>query len=776
MKSSDLKHHKHLLSNGLTVLYKKRSPQNGAGILPIRKKNHTHFRTPLHCAGICIQHFIKTLPRRLKHTAAFLTSPKQGPQVSMKNQLILLLLTMSLLPVIAVGAVTFVKASESLQKSQKTMLIAHADVIRQSLNTVISGVQDTMSGISTQLDVLLLTEDYNSDGIVNDTTVQNSTSFSLENAVKGSEGLFEGALVTGKNGTVIAEGRSDGGFRKTSKSSFLGTSYSHKDFTQRIERGESFAVGAPFYSDATGRLVIPVAQSVKTLASRNGMLIILFDQENLMRFLTTMSVGVTGEVYVVDAQGMILFHRDSSQLLTALNPGLYQAQIADMQSAEGFGSYIDSGTKRLAAWSLADEAGWTVVSTLAQTEFNQGIVQIQMFVLLTLLLTLALTFYLATSYSHVMTDPIRLLGELMNKVSQGDLSAESSHQPNQEVAALTNSFNQMLSNLKILIQGISNASSSVSTTALSLGGLSAQSAASAENMRTSSERIASGAVAQSEKISDCSAQIAMMAEGLHEVHIQANGILNTAVINENHATHGVQSLNLLREKHSESLAAAHSISTEAAALDEAVHRITGIVAAISNIAKTTNLLALNAAIEAARAGDAGRGFSVVADEVRKLADQTTREACDIRTILNDVQTKALTMMHAIAENEKAVHQQNDAVLSTEASLNQIAEGIRETTSQLSTISHALIRLNHSKDKVLQSMDEISAVSTEAAGTAQEASAATQEQFASVEHLQIEANELNLLAGCLTESIAMFTFDADMPSSAQSEATCSELTA
>lgn len=69
-----------------------------------------------------------------------------------------------------------------------------------------------------------------------------------------------------------------------------------------------------------------------------------------------------------------------------------------------------------------------------------------------------------------------------------------------------------------------------------------------------------------------------------------------------------------------------SLDTISNTLEEKAGAASKVLENIIDIGDRLTLLSLNARIEAARAGDAGRGFSVVAEEVRKLAQYATDQA------------------------------------------------------------------------------------------------------------------------------------------------------
>jgi methyl-accepting chemotaxis protein len=92
-------------------------------------------------------------------------------------------------------------------------------------------------------------------------------------------------------------------------------------------------------------------------------------------------------------------------------------------------------------------------------------------------------------------------------------------------------------------------------------------------------------------------------------------------------------------------------------LSGGVCALTPLIKMITSIAQQTNLLALNAEIEAARAGNAGRGFSVVAMEVRKLAVLSTNAAAEISSKINatckNVESELKAAQAAMEEHESS---------------------------------------------------------------------------------------------------------------------------
>ncbi|MHA3914441.1 methyl-accepting chemotaxis protein [Halovulum sp. GXIMD14793] len=156
-------------------------------------------------------------------------------------------------------------------------------------------------------------------------------------------------------------------------------------------------------------------------------------------------------------------------------------------------------------------------------------------------------------------------------------------------------------------------------------------------------------------------------------------------------------------------------------------RIAETIAIIDTIASQTNLLALNAAVEAARAGDAGKGFSVVAEEVRELAHKTSEAARDITTLISASSERVSKGVEQVRGAGNALEEIMDAISRASETMAEISSATQEQAEGIRDVSSAVAN-----------MDSL-----------------TQENVALAEESRTNSEALKTQSGSLSETIRYF---------------------
>ena len=228
----------------------------------------------------------------------------------------------------------------------------------------------------------------------------------------------------------------------------------------------------------------------------------------------------------------------------------------------------------------------------------------------------------------------------------------------------------------------------------------------AEQVSNSSQALAQGASEQAGSIEELAVSINEIAQSVKDADSAVDSSRQAALVGQKLEECDGQMETLMKS--------IHEVKNNSG-------KITGIVRQIEDIAFQTNILALNAAVEAARAGDAGRGFSVVAEEVRRLATKTAGAS-------------KLTA-ELVEKNSDAVSDGMDAVNLTAQTLKTSVEGARQVSHKMDKISETSVQQADAITQIRKSVELISEIVQGNSATSEESAAASEELSAQAQLLK-----------------------------------------
>ena len=485
-----------------------------------------------------------------------------------------------------------------------------------------------------------------------------------------------------------------------------------------------------------------------------GATAISLDLSQMSEEIAKIQVGKSGYVFVVDAEGTVIFHPSAGEIGKTIAIPEIKDEI-DLKKESGIVYYEWDNRQKFADYYYLPETRWYVMTSIYRDDIQEETRGILFKTLILGVVAIGIGVLVAIVFSSKITKPINSIVDSMKLVEQGDMTVKSDIKSKDETGQLAESFNQMISNVNVLLGNAAEVTVQVSDAAQNLAASAEETSASADEVSRTVDEIASGAGEQANDAEKASQLTAQLDHKLTQLHENSQDISVNADNVKEVNSQGELILTNLRDVTDKNGESSERIAEAVMDLEQKTANIDNILITISSIAEQTNLLALNASIEAARAGEHGRGFAVVADEIRKLAEESSNSADQISDIVKVIQgtTKnAVSLMDDVKVNAKHQH---DSVGEMDISFRKISEAIEGITVQITNIDSFINEIIDDKDQIVSSISNISAVSEETAAASEEVSANMEQQNSAVEAVASAADELSLLSNKLSTEIEKF---------------------
>jgi len=371
-----------------------------------------------------------------------------------------------------------------------------------------------------------------------------------------------------------------------------------------------------------------------------------------------------------------------------------------------------------------------------------------------LLLSVSIVYFI----SSMLVKRIKIATDYIVTIADGDFTGEVSDKHmkmKDELGIMIKAVHNMQESVRGMLKAVIDNSEKIDADAHNLSAVSTQMNAASEAVAMAIQEVSAGTFSQAGELGEITEVLNGFGENIEKITASIKDVDSSSKGIMKLTENSNSKMNELADSVESTTRTLRDFQDKIIESGKNINKINEITALINSISEQTNLLALNAAIEAARAGDAGRGFSVVADEIRKLAEQSQDSAANIAELVNSVSRENQVMVDTtklVGENFK---NQRVVIEDTLSSFSNISEAISEVIPKIENINKATLDINDQKNGIIEKVEATASISEETSATTEEISASTQEMSSSSEEVSQSAKNLELRTKEMMEQVDKF---------------------
>lgn len=351
--------------------------------------------------------------------------------------------------------------------------------------------------------------------------------------------------------------------------------------------------------------------------------------------------------------------------------------------------------------------------------------------------------------------PVRALDQAAREIAGGNLTRDVTHQSDDEVGALADSFRLMTGSLRALVDELERGAADGAVSAEQLSASAEQLSATAEAVMSAAMNIEASSSFQTNSITNASGAALHAAHHAEEVTQAAADALEITRSLADAARAGAAAAREARARIADARKVAGDTLPTVLAMGERSGEIEQVVAAVAQLSADTDLLSVNAAIEAARAGEAGRGFGVVADEIKRVSSQTADALDRVRALALEIRRSVQHTTSQMQVLELRVADGERAASDTDSLFGRVATDASASAEAVGRITGATEAQRAHASTMSNELGSLAAAAQENTATASALSAASQEQTSSTRALAAASQELFQLSTRLKRETQRF---------------------